>query len=224
MSELTVDDDTSQATGRPHPARLPVTSISQWLEHFAMMAAIMVTRFPLKAPELFTYQAMIVRAQRIYEGEHWVTCNRQFRREALARGDLNWSVPDSRLYQEAFTGRARALARCSYCLADDHSSAQCTRNPNRPQFLQWIPELWQCQPPSMAASPSMTASPSSEIYRRFNEGRCKVNRCKYWQSCSACLGPHTWKDCTRNKGPSAIRGRSLVQSHFLGPAQAPQRL
>ena len=106
MSELTVDGDTSQATGRPHPARLQVTSISQWLERFAMMAAIMVTRFPLKAPELFACQAMIVRAQRNYEGEHWVTYDRQFRREALARWDLNWSIP---LYQEAFTGRARAL-------------------------------------------------------------------------------------------------------------------
>ena len=60
MSEVTVDVDTPQAVGRPHPARLPVTSILQWLERFAMMAAIMVTRFPLKAPELFAYQALIV--------------------------------------------------------------------------------------------------------------------------------------------------------------------
>ena len=209
MSEVTVDDDTPQAAGRPHPARLPVTSISQWLERFAMMAAIKVTRFPLKAPELFAYQALIVRAQRNYEGEHWVTYDRQFRREALARQDLNWSVPDSRLYQEAFTGRTRSLARCSYCLADDHTSAQCSRNPNRPQFLQWLPELWQCQPPPRAASPS------TEICRRFNEGRCKVSRCKYWHACSTCQGPQTWRECSRSKGRTAVRGRSPVQNHFV---------
>ena len=72
---------------------------------------------------MFSKAHISVRAQRNYEGEHWVTYDRQFRREALARQDLNWSVPDSRLYQEAFTGRARSLARCSYCLADDHTSA-----------------------------------------------------------------------------------------------------
>ena len=72
-----------------------------------MMSAIIVTRFPLKAPELLAYQSLIVRAQRNYEGEHWVAYDRQFRREALEKRDLNWSVPDSRLYLEAFTGRAR---------------------------------------------------------------------------------------------------------------------
>ena len=69
-----------------------------------MMAAIMMTRFPLKAPELFAYQALIVRAQRNYEGEHWVMYDWQFRREALARQDLNWSVPDSRRPSQAGPG------------------------------------------------------------------------------------------------------------------------
>ena len=143
MSEVSVEDDSLHSTGRPHPARLPITSISQWLERFSMMAAIIVTRFPLKAPELLAYQSLIVRAQCNYEGEHWVAYDRQFRREALARRDLNWSVPDSRLYQEEFTGRALFLTRCSYCLAEDHSSTQCSRNPNRPTFPPWLPDLWQ---------------------------------------------------------------------------------
>ena len=90
MSELTVDDDTSQATGQPHPARLPVTTISQWLERFAVMVAIMVTRFPLKAPELFAYQAMIVRAQRGSIG-------------LLTTGSLDgWHLPEGTL-----TGQSR---------------------------------------------------------------------------------------------------------------------
>ena len=52
--------------------------------------------------ELFTYhQASIVRAERNYEGNRWVVYDRQYRREALARKDLNWSMPDSRLYNKA---------------------------------------------------------------------------------------------------------------------------
>jgi hypothetical protein len=46
----------------------------------------------------------------------------QYRRQALERQDLNWSVIDSRLYNEAFTGRARPIARCTYCLQDDHAA------------------------------------------------------------------------------------------------------
>ena len=60
------------------------------------MAAVLATRFPEKAPELFAYQATIARAERNCEGKCWVSYD-QFQREALARKDLNWSVTDPRL-------------------------------------------------------------------------------------------------------------------------------
>ena len=146
MAEVTVDDNL-QGSGRPPaPAQLPVTDISQWLERFSLMAAILTTRFPEKAVELFAYQATIVRAERNYEGKRWVSYDQQFHREALARRDLNWSVTDPRLYNEAFTGRARAIARCSYCLQDDHTAPRCPKNPNRPVF-GWFPDpsVWPAQ-------------------------------------------------------------------------------
>ena len=49
----------------------------------------------------------------------------------LARKDLNWSTPDTRLYSEALTGRARSIPRCTYCLRDDHSSQHCPQNPDQ---------------------------------------------------------------------------------------------
>ena len=64
MSEMTVDEDIPQAPGRPPaPARLPITDISQWLERYSLMATVLATRFPEKAPELFAYQATIVQAE-----------------------------------------------------------------------------------------------------------------------------------------------------------------
>ena len=42
------------------------------------MAAVLATRFPEKAPELFAYQATIVRAERNYEGKRLVSYDRQF--------------------------------------------------------------------------------------------------------------------------------------------------
>ena len=140
MAEITLDDDTLQTPGRPPaPARLPITDISQWVERYSLMTAVLTTRFPAKAPELLAYQATIVRAERNYEGKRWVSYDRQFRREALARKDLNWSVSNARLYNEAFTGRARAIARCSYCLQDDHTATYCPKNPHRPPF-GWFPD------------------------------------------------------------------------------------
>ena len=82
MSEISIDDDTTQTPGRPPaPARLPVTEISQWVERYSLMAAVLTTRFQAKAPELLAYQATIVRAERNYEGKRWVSYDRQFRRE-----------------------------------------------------------------------------------------------------------------------------------------------
>ncbi len=132
MSKVTVDADLPQGPDHlPAPVRHPVTDISQWLERFSLMAAILTTRFPDNAPELFAFQAMIVRAEHNYKGKGWVSYDRQFRRETLARKDLNWSVTDPRLYNEAFTGRALCIARCQYWLQDDHTAAYCPRG--RPQ-------------------------------------------------------------------------------------------
>ena len=100
MSELKgdiwVDDPAPSDTGN-QPRRLtrkpPVTDIKVWLECYARMAAILATRFPLKAPELWAYQSTIVKAAHNYEGANWVAYDCQFRRDTLARKDLNWSRP-----------------------------------------------------------------------------------------------------------------------------------
>ena len=102
MSDITLDDLPTPGPGQPPlPARPPIQDITTWVEKFSLMAAILATRFPEKAPELFAYQASIVRAERNFEGRRWVTYDRCYRREALATKDLNWSAPNLRLYYGA---------------------------------------------------------------------------------------------------------------------------
>ncbi len=116
MSEVTMDTPPESTPCRPVPPCRPmVTDISHWVERYTTMAALLSTRFPHKVPELFAYLATIVRAERNYEYGRWVAYDRQFRREALAKKCLDCSVPDPRLYSEAFTGRARSIPRCSLC-------------------------------------------------------------------------------------------------------------
>ncbi len=126
MSEVSSDVESVPVPEHPQPpGRMPITDISQWIERFSLMAATLTSRFTEKAPELFAYQVSIVRAERNYETGRWVAYDRQYRREALARKDLNWSVTDPHLYNEAFTGRTRSIPRCTFCLQDDHIGPQC---------------------------------------------------------------------------------------------------
>ena len=138
MAELTTDawqnvllSEPPYLTHRPtHTAS--VTDISVWLEFYSRIAAIIVTHFPEKAPELWAHQATILRVARNYKGTAWVTYDLQFQQEALARKDLNWSVTDSRLYNEAFMGKAKAIPQCHHCLSENHISLHCPVNPNPP--------------------------------------------------------------------------------------------
>ena len=82
----------------------------------------------------------IVRAERNYEEKRWVAYDRLFRYEALSRKSLDWSITDSRLSKEAFTGRAKTISRCSFCLQDDRTASQCPRNLSRALF-GWLPEV-----------------------------------------------------------------------------------
>jgi len=206
MSEITSDGDIQVAGRSGGPARPPITAISQWLERYAVMAAVLATRFPEKAPELFAYQASIIRAERNYEGKQWVVYDRQFRREALAKKDLNWLTPNLCLYNEAFTGRARPIPRCSYCLQEDHSAAMCPRNPSRPP--SWNEAVWQSQ----FAMPTVPQA-ASDICRNYNDGRCRKSNCRYWHACTICQDTHPATTCPRRRQPFPRRPRSRSPFH-----------
>ena len=65
MAELCMDGDLTAPNSRPPPNTPGVTNISVWVERFAIMA----TRFPDKAPEFLAYMAIIVGAERNYDGQ-----------------------------------------------------------------------------------------------------------------------------------------------------------
>ena len=185
------------------------------------MVMVLATRFPEKAPELFVYQAIIVRAERNYEGKRWVSYDRQFQREALARKDLNWSVTDPRLYNETFTGRAHPIARCPFCLQDDNTVPYCPKKTDH-QWFAWLPNSsspwqpatsWQPQLSAAVLSPLQSFS-RQKICRRFNDGRCKQGKCHFLHLCKECHAPHAWVAYPRNHN-----AYSLQRSH--SPQQPP---
>ena len=241
MSELRADvwpedptpadmPNTSRRAGRP-----PVISIKTWLECFARLVAVLVSRFPEKGPELWAYQSTILNAAHSYEGATWVAYDRQFRREMLARKDLNWSIPNSRLYNEAFTGRAKMMQRCQYCLSEDHGSTGCPQHPN-PMILGWFqPQAALPQPSALTSvAPSLPSTsarpPGTEVCRNFNAGRCNFGRCRYSHVCSDCAGPHNALSCPRrtaalgpprNRPPQRARGNPGGRGNQFHPYAPP---
>ena len=182
MSELRADvwvEDLPLTEGihptRRPPSKPPVTDIKIWLECFSHMAALLTARFPEKTPEFWAYQSTILRAAHNYEG------GSQYRRAMLARRDLNWSTTNTSLYNEAFTGRAKAIPRCVHCLSDDHSEASRPHNPHPPPpRLGLIPSAAPPHVvPAAATKPAHKPTtsfavgrycyPRSEICRNFND-------------------------------------------------------
>ena len=170
------------------------------------MAAVIAEKFPDKAPQLFAYLRRIVHAARNFQGSAWVAYDRLYGRQALARHSLDWAQEDSALYNEAFVGHAKAIARCRHCLSKFHTSEGC------PEFQQ----LWGPWPPEYAmgvAPPRFyPPGPHQEACRKFNENRCFLRRCRYLHICSICSQPHPASFCTES--PTRMR---LPYSHETPP-------
>ena len=228
MSELRADvwpEDLAPADtpSTPRPGRPPVINIKTWLECFARLAVVLVSWFPEKGPELWAYPSTILNAAHSYEGATWVTYDRQFRREMLAWKDLNWSVPNSRLYNEAFTGRAKIMQRCQHCLLEDHGSTGCPQHPN-PMLVGWFhPPVSLPQLASLAAAvptPPSTSpkTPGAEVCRNFHADRCRFSRCLFVHSCSDCAGP---PELPTLAGSTSIAGAAAQPAFQKGPQQPP---
>ena len=212
------DESSPSEPGQPlrRPRRMPVTEILPWLECFARLASVLCTKYPSKAGELWAYQTSIIKVARNFEGVAWVAYDRQYRREALARRDLNWSACNARLYNEAFTGRAKAIPRCQHCLSEAHGTMACPTNPD--PIAMWHPV------PGISSVEGLNAK-RPEICRSYNEGRCKYQRCKYLHICKECFYSHPWTVCHGNYTASQRkRSRSPRRPlHRAAPTQHDSR-
>ncbi len=147
MSELLTDswrfqeDEAKCCHQRKGQRRGPITDILIWVECYSSLVATLSQRYPDKTPHLMAYMKTIVKAQRTFVGEGWVTYDACYRRKAAAAKTLDWGIIDFTLYNETFTGRAKALARCRYCSSDLHPSHECRFAPTVPVSGGGLPNM-----------------------------------------------------------------------------------
>ena len=151
---------------------------------------------PGQGPQILAYLRRIVRAARNFQGAAWVAYDRLYRRQALAQRSLDWAKEDSSLYNEAFVGQAKAISRCRHCLSDFHPTEAC------PELTQFLPPWFGPYPQALAPPTYMghAIGNGSEICRKFNQGRCFMQRCKYMHTCSNCGHPHPATLCRNGPG------------------------
>ena len=180
------------------PRRGPVTDILLWVECYALLVSVLATKFPEKIPQLMAYQQTIVKAHRTFIGEGWVTYDACFRRKASFTKSLEWGMVDFTLYNETFTGRAKSITRCRYCLSEHHSSSTCVYAPDTPANRD-------------SSNSKVTPRTMRKICLLYNSqagNRCRYNPCRYIHSCTECQGAHPKSTCPRTRPPAAKRARS----------------
>ena len=153
-----------------------------------------------KGSSVMAYLHTVARASRNYDTDAWVEYDSAFRRRAGNCGSLEWGTIDPALYNETFTGRARNIKRCSYCVVDTHSLEECPYAPKR-----WADnsssETRQRGPQritGMACGGSGPRPDAVEICRLYNEkgGGCTYPACRYAHLCMRCHRPHPQFECT----------------------------
>ena len=152
----------------------------------------------IKTPHFMAYLRIITRASRNFEGAAWVSYNKAFRRQAANQHSMAWGVIDSALYNEAFTGRARLIPRCRFCLADSHDARECTFGLEE-RYLPVVAHY------SFAHS-SVRDQRSLQICQLFNKpggNACRYKQCRYVHLCAKSRrGPHPATECTARYGRS----------------------
>ena len=209
MSELVPDawrfqDDEDNLkcchTSRRAPRKGPVTDILLWIECYSILVGVLTTKYPAYAPDLMAYQRTIVHAHRSFAGDGWVTYDMCYRRNASLQKSLQGSLVDFTLYNQTFTGKAKPLARCKYCLSDYHKSYECAFAPQTSTLPQ------KPNPPD-----------TCYLFNTRTGNQCKFKPCRYAHICSRCHGPHPAVACNYNTPPSPKYPRTDTRS--LRPAR-----
>ena len=76
------------------PKRGLITDITLWTECYALLLAVLATKFPEKTPHFMCYLRTIVRASRNFEGTAWASYDAAYQRQAANRQSLDWATID----------------------------------------------------------------------------------------------------------------------------------
>ena len=165
-----------------------IKNIFQWMEAFSTYASILAQHDPARGPQLFGYQANILRSAREFSGTRWLEYDKAFRKLTAANyaGCINtdWSQLDLQLYNRIFVGHARPPTTSCHETSAEHFSRSGPAT-KRPKPDQAGPYRSASQEGVDISLPEVTVHEGKEICQKFNSRKsCTWPRCARAHVCS----------------------------------------
>ena len=129
---------------------------------------------------------------RRWMGDIW----RLLPKEGAVTKSLDWREVEFALYNETFTGRAKPIARCKFCLSEHHIAWEST----------YAPEMPLHKPESVTSVRShydtgKSYTPTCHFFNNKAGNICRFNTCRFGHVCIVCQGTHPASQC-RSRPPS----------------------
>ena len=116
----------------------PMSSVTQWLQCFAVYTAVISKKQPYWMMDLMGYQILITEAYHEYRSNAWLNYDRRFRLRAASQPGRSWAAIDSTIWNLAFAGQAKAT-RCNHCFSFAHSTPNCNLSGNNSETKPLFP-------------------------------------------------------------------------------------
>ena len=186
----------SHLTNRP--VRREIPDMLSWLQCFSLYAAVVASKYPEKARELWAYQATLIGEARRCGGRGWLLYDSAFRQQITSFDAVDFSKINQSLYSTTFLAYGAGAKFCPECMMADHSQEECALHPNRSLPVVQMQEVRRggreeprLRPPEGYKRRAGRRGPCFQ----WNDGRCTHPYCRFEHVCSRCYGDHKRVAC-----------------------------
>ena len=177
------------------PVRREIPDRLSWLQCFSLYAAVVASKYPEKAEELWAYQATLIGEARRCGGQGWLLYNSAFRQQITSFDAVDFSKINQSLYSTTFLGYGAGARFYPECMIADHSQEECALHPNRALPVVQMQEVRRGRReeprPREEPHPRPPDGYKQRAGRRgpcfqWNDGRCTHPYCRFEHVCSHC--------------------------------------
>lgn len=196
-----IEGESSQGLLGQRGSRREVPDILSWLQCFSAYAAVLCSRYPAKAKELWAYQATMISEHRRCGGKGWSVYDALFRQQITSMEAVDFSKINQGLYATTFLAYGGRGQFCQSCLASDHNHSECALHPN--QSLPVV-RVGQAAVPQVRDEGSQRRQDRKRSVKgpcfAWNDGMCTGPYCRYSHVCSKCYSRDHRRPWCRAKG------------------------
>jgi len=180
--------------------RREIPDVLSWLHCFSLYAAVLCTRYPDKAKQLWAYQALMITETRRCGGRGWRLYDTTFRQQLTSLETADFAKLNDSLYATTFLAYGTKRQCCPNCLLPDHSAEECALYNPRPMAETGIAPVGSVMRGGYEEKPVKGGEWRRKRSRRgacyaWNDGKCGAQHCQYDHVCSRCYGDHKRPMC-----------------------------